>query len=98
VSKRKFLSVIYDPRITEAANLFIRARLDAIKRHCWGCELVGVCRGSCILSGLDSRNELNPAACAYQKTLWARFLKYDYDCEERAAAAPANEATTGGTD
>jgi radical SAM protein with 4Fe4S-binding SPASM domain len=80
---------IYHPKLTEAANTFVLCRLNALKRLCQGCELIAICRGGCIMTGLDSDNELNQAACTYQKTMWHEFLEMAYspkDFEKRRNA------------
>lgn len=79
---------IYHPKLTERANAFILERLKVLQGACEGCDLVGVCRGSCILMGLDAENRLNEAACVYQKTLWDEFLQYAHGymkAEQRSA-------------
>ncbi len=66
---------IYHPRIAETAFAAFTARLKALEENCLGCEVVGICRGGCVMSGLDSANRVNPAACAFQREMWRRFAR-----------------------
>ncbi len=66
---------IYDPRLWQNASTYVQDRVAAIQRHCLDCEVVGVCRGGCVMSGLDPHNRRNPAACAFQRVLWQRLVR-----------------------
>ncbi len=66
---------IYNPKIWQISSRFIQNRVDTLLKTCMECELVGICRGGCIVNGLDKNNQINKAACAYQKELWKIFLK-----------------------
>jgi sulfatase maturation enzyme AslB (radical SAM superfamily) len=82
--------------LADMRNRFIRERFERIRSDCAECDVVGVCRGGCILSGLDEANRLNLAACTYQRTLWRRMLAYANRRRRRAAsgAVTAVEAPT----
>ncbi len=69
---------IYDRRLWERARAFIHARAERLRTVCRECEVIGVCRGSCLLMGLDANNDINPAACAYQRRLWRRVLEFTH--------------------
>lgn len=66
---------LHSPLLWKAARRFIRERAAALRGVCSECDVIGVCRGSCILMGLDYRNRLNPGACAYQRQLWRRSIE-----------------------
>ena len=68
---------IYHPLLFEKSKNTIRKRWDALKRHCSDCEMVSICRGGCVMTGLDSRNEINNAACVFQKETWQHFLEFN---------------------
>lgn len=70
---------IYHPKLKDVTYGFIRSRVEALFENCMGCELAGICSGGCILSGLDNKNKLNPAACAYQKEMWNIYVKKAYN-------------------
>ena len=70
---------IYDPRIGEAAISFIEQRLGIIKAQCIDCAIVGVCKGGCILNGIDNKNRINESACEYQYEMWLRSIKLVYE-------------------
>lgn len=65
---------IYHPMIFKAADDFVSKRNKALKTVCGDCELLGICRGGCIMNGLGVDNSLNDTACAFQKTLWHELL------------------------
>jgi radical SAM protein with 4Fe4S-binding SPASM domain len=69
---------IYNPILWEASFNFIKDRVDSIIKNCIDCEIVGICRGGCILDGLDNENNINKAACSFRKELWKRFLMVVY--------------------
>lgn len=70
---------IYHPKLWHRAYSFIRNRAEAIKKYCFDCQLVGLCSGGCIYTGLDNENQLNEAACIYQKELWSRYIQKVYN-------------------
>ncbi|MCK4763216.1 MAG: radical SAM protein [Candidatus Aminicenantes bacterium] len=70
---------IYNPRLWEVSEAFIEERMESLLANCMECELVGICAGGCILSGLDSSNKLNKAACAYQKEMWKIYVEKAYN-------------------
>lgn len=69
---------IYNPKLWQVSNKFIKSRMDSVLKNCLECPLAALCTGGCILSGLDSQNHLNKAACAYQKEIWAIYLNKAY--------------------
>lgn len=77
---------IYNNKLWDAAYRFITQRMDALKKYCLDCPLVGLCRGGCIYTGLDKENQINQAACAYQKKLWSIYIAGIY--RDRAAQGP----------
>ncbi len=66
---------IHSPLLLAAAERFLRQRLGALREACAACDVLGVCRGACMMSGLDAQNRINPAACAYQRTFWRRMIE-----------------------
>lgn len=69
---------IYHPKLWKSSLCFIRKRLEAVKRYCLDCHLVGLCSGGCIYTGLDNENKPNKAACVFQKKLWSLYIKKSY--------------------
>lgn len=78
---------IYNRRLWERARAYIRHRAQQLRTVCRQCDVVGVCRGSCLLMGLDAHNRINPAACAYQRRLWRRVLEFAYRRASKTARA-----------
>jgi len=70
---------IYNPKLWEISSRFIQNRAEALYENCINCELVGICRGGCIYTGIDNENQLNKAACVYQKELWKIYVKKVYE-------------------
>jgi radical SAM protein with 4Fe4S-binding SPASM domain len=70
---------IYNPKLWHRAYRFIEGRVKAIKKYCFDCHLVGLCSGGCIYTGLDNENQVNKAACTYQKKLWAIYIQSVYN-------------------
>ena len=70
---------IYNPKLWEVSYEFIKGRMESVLKLCMECELVGICLGGCIMSGLDNENRLNKAACAYQKEMWKIYVKKAYE-------------------
>ena len=66
---------IYHRNLWERAREFIMERANSIKEKCVGCNMVGICRGGCIMSGLDNENQMNAGACEYQREIWKKFLQ-----------------------
>jgi radical SAM protein with 4Fe4S-binding SPASM domain len=75
---------IYNPLLWERSYSFIRARVDALFKNCINCDLIGICRGGCIYTGLDKENKINPEACVYQNELWKVFLDKIYNLSKKA--------------
>lgn len=69
---------IYNPALWQTTYRFIKERLEALKKYCLGCHLVGLCSGGCIYTGLDNENRLNKAACAFQEELWRLYIDRVY--------------------
>jgi len=69
---------IYNPKLWEISYGFIKKRMEVFLDHCMTCELAGICAGGCILSGIDTENHINPAACSYQREMWKIYLKKAY--------------------
>ncbi len=65
-------------KLWEASYRFIKRRVQALKKYCLDCQLVGLCSGGCIYTGLDKENQLNKAACAFQKKLWSIYIHKVY--------------------
>lgn len=70
---------IYNPKLWDVSSRFIKERMDSLLTNCMDCELVGICVGGCVMSGLDITNRLNKAACAYQKEMWKIYVKKAYE-------------------
>jgi radical SAM protein with 4Fe4S-binding SPASM domain len=74
---------IYHPLIFEKGINFLKKRWEAYKEICLDCELAGICKGGCVMTGLNSFNKKNEAACAFQKAAWKHFLNYISAQKER---------------
>ncbi len=70
---------IYNPKLWDISYKFIKGRMDSLFENCMDCELAGICVGGCIMSGLDNKNRVNKAACAYQKEMWKIYAQKAYD-------------------
>ena len=70
---------IYNPKLWEVSYQFIKERMETLLKNCMECELVSICSGGCILSGIDNENRLNKAACVYQKEMWKIYVKKAYE-------------------
>jgi len=77
---------IYNPKLWELSRRFIQRRIEIIKNFCINCELVALCRGGCVLSGIDCENKINESACRFQKEFWKLFLDYLYKNEMKIEA------------
>lgn len=69
---------IYNPKLWQVSYEFIKERMESMLKNCIECPLLALCRGGCILSGLDTQNRVNKAACAYQQEIWKIYLKKAY--------------------
>ena len=69
---------IYNRKLWEVSYRFIKERVEALKKYCLDCHLVGLCSGGCIYTGLDNENQPNKAACAFQKKLWSLYIDKVY--------------------
>jgi len=78
VSFSKLDGDIHSPLVWQKARAFIRERMHRLQEECAGCEIIGVCRGSCIQAGLDIHNRRNPGACAFQRRMWQRMLELSH--------------------
>lgn len=65
---------IYHPRIFQVSWEYLKERFETFKKVCADCELAALCRGGCILSGLDYENKENKSACAFKKEAWKHFV------------------------
>lgn len=66
---------IYSRRLGAAAQRALTRRLTAFGASCRGCDVAGVCRGGCVLNGLDSWAHRNSGACSYQRELWLDVVR-----------------------
>lgn len=80
---------IYNPELWQVSHEFIKQRMASMLKNCIHCPLLALCRGGCILSGLDSQNRVNKAACAYQQEIWKIYLKKAY--QDRKGQEPIRE-------
>jgi len=69
---------IYNKKLWETSYGFIKQRAEVLKKYRLDCRLVGLCSGGCIYTGLDNENQLNKAACAFQKKLWSIYINKIY--------------------
>lgn len=69
---------IYNPKLWQVSYNFIKQRMESMLKNCIECPLLALCRGGCILSGLDTQNRVNEAACAYQQEIWKIYLEKAY--------------------
>jgi uncharacterized protein len=65
---------IYNPKLWELSKNFIRERIESLLKFCMECDLIGVCKGSCVMNGLDHENRKNSAACLFQNEMWKIYL------------------------
>jgi len=70
---------IYNPKLWQVSSRFLKARMETLLSDCLACELVGICVGGCVMSGLDTANRVNKAACAYQEEMWKIYIKKAYN-------------------
>jgi uncharacterized protein len=76
---------IYNPNLWKITRNFIRERINSLKKNCKECDLIGICKGDCVMLGLDNENQLNKAACLYQSEMWKLFLNHIYKNELKMA-------------
>jgi radical SAM protein with 4Fe4S-binding SPASM domain len=69
---------IYNPALWTRTRAYILQRLDMLRNACAGCDVQGTCQGSCIYSGLDLNNRMNPAACGFQRAMWRHAIDFAY--------------------
>lgn len=81
---------IYHRAYFDKGATYLRQRYESYKQHCLGCELVAVCRGGCIMKGLDAFNQKNESACAFLKVLWNYFIEALGDIPERVISTKSN--------
>ncbi|UCH93849.1 MAG: radical SAM protein [Candidatus Aminicenantes bacterium] len=84
---------IYNKKLWEVSCRFIKQRMEAIKKYCLDCHLVGLCSGGCIYTGLDNENQLNKSACAFQKKLWSIYINKVYSDNPPATRESSREDT-----
>ncbi len=82
---------LFDQALWDQNLEFSNDRIEAVKKHCSGCEIAGACGGSCVLSGLDANNQLNPGGCAYLKRLWKRMVAEALGREGRIPSRTAHK-------
>ena len=70
---------IYNPKLWDVSYEFIKGRMGSLLENCMECELAGICVGGCIMSGLDNKNRINRAACAYQREMWKIYVRKAYE-------------------
>lgn len=75
---------IYHPKLWNTSYKFIAQRMQTVLDQCMECPLVAICVGGCILSGIDNQNQVNPAACAYQKEMWKIYIKKAYQDNKKS--------------
>jgi radical SAM protein with 4Fe4S-binding SPASM domain len=86
---------IYNPVLWETARNFLHRRMESLFENCIDCELVGICGGGCILSGLDSENKVNKASCTYQKEVWKMYIEKVFRTgKPKLSASENNEQST----
>ena len=69
---------IYNPKLWEISRNFIKDRMNSLKNNCSKCDLIGICKGDCVMLGLDNENQLNKSACIFQNEMWKLFLNHVY--------------------
>jgi radical SAM protein with 4Fe4S-binding SPASM domain len=67
---------IYHPLLSKKVFNYLNERFEVFKEVCIDCEMAGICRGGCILSGIDPFNKKNEAACIFRKETWNHFLAH----------------------
>lgn len=69
---------IYHPTIFEKGLNYLKNRFETFRRYCASCEIAGICRGGCVITGLDSYNRLNEAACVFLRKTWRNYITLAY--------------------
>jgi len=87
---------IYSPKLWEVSRKYVEERVEVLQSYCRGCDVMGVCRGGCVMQGLDLTNTPNPAACTFQKVMYRRFVQYS-DRLDREAKESSETAATEST-
>ena len=77
---------IYHPMLFNESLKYLKNRFDAIKEHCLDCDLISICCGGCIMTGIDAFNTKNEIACIFMDEVWHQFL-------ELLSTAPSDEAS-----
>jgi len=67
---------IYNPALWQATRSYIASRIEMLRTACSGCDVLGSCQGSCVYNGMDVNNVLNPAGCAYQRSMFRHAIDY----------------------
>lgn len=78
---------IYNPELWKTSYDFIRSRGETLKTKCQDCSIIGICRGSCIMLGLDNKNNKNDMACLFQEKMFAFFLDYYFGTKNKETEA-----------
>ncbi len=78
---------IYNPKLWEITRRFIAERVESLKMNCRECEVIAICKGDCVMLGLDSENQVNEAACIFQREMWKFFLTHIYEYEMQSNAS-----------
>ncbi len=86
---------VYSERLGVAAHAPLNMRLAVLRDSCRGCDVAGICRGGCVLNGLDSWARRSPGACAYQRALWIDVVRREARRQARAEAAEKGKSGTG---
>lgn len=67
---------IHHPLLYEKTRDFLIKRYKVIKENCMDCSVVSLCKGGCVMTGIDSYNSINESACTFQKETWKHFVGY----------------------
>lgn len=89
---------IYSERLGAAAHAALKRRLAVLRDSCRDCDVAGICRGGCVLNGLDSWARLSPGACAYQRELWLEVVRRGARRQARAEALEQRTSETESDD
>ncbi|MCX6578596.1 MAG: radical SAM protein [Candidatus Aminicenantes bacterium] len=66
---------IFDMELFDKSIEFQYKRIESMKNHCINCSVIGICKGGCLMNGLNSFNEKNEGACSFWETIWTLYLK-----------------------
>jgi radical SAM protein with 4Fe4S-binding SPASM domain len=75
---------IYHPSLWLATRQYIVNRMEMLRTACRGCDVLGMCQGGCVYTGLDVHNKLNPSGCNYQRALFRHVIDYAHSGEVRS--------------